>query len=85
MVDECTVPFADTPLKAGCILVSVDSVGGNLWELVKDHGDGRWDARCPFNRHRTDSFVVTLGPNEWVGPDLQSVLAYLRLIGMEAR
>ena len=84
MVDEYTVPFAGTPLEVGRILVYVDSSGGNLWELVEHCHDGRWVVRCPFNRHRTDTFAVTLGPNEWVGPDLPSVLAYLRLMGMDA-
>ena len=85
MSDEYTVPFAGTPLVAGCILVAVDRAGGNVWELTKDHGDGRWDACCPFDPHITQTFVVTLGPDEWVGPDLRSVLAYLRLIGIEAK
>lgn len=82
-----TTPFAGTPLKAGCILVAMDESGtiANLWQIVRLYDDGRCDARCPFNKARTDSFLVALSDTEWVGPDLPSVLTYLKLMGIEAR
>ena len=82
-----TTPFVDTPLEAGCILVAMDESGlvANLWQIVRLYGDGRCDAQCPFNPGRTDTFEVALSDTEWVGPDLQSVLTYLRLMGIEAR
>ncbi len=86
MEDNRTTPFAGTPLVAGCILVATDDVGdANLWEIVRVYDDGRCDARCPFNRARTENFEVRLGLNEWVGPDLPSVLSYLRLMGITAQ
>ena len=81
-----TAPFADTPLEAGCILVAMDEGGiANLWQIVRLYDNGQCDARCPFNPHRKDTFFVTLNDTEWVGPDLQSVLTYLKLMGIEAR
>ena len=82
-----TAPFAGTPLEAGCILVAMDEGGliANLWRIVRLYDDGKCDALCPFNPARTDTFLVTLSDTEWVGPDLPSVLTYLRLMGIEAR
>ena len=82
-----TAPFADTPLEAGCILVAMEEDGllANLWQIVRLYDDGRCDARCPFKPAMTDTFSVTLSDTEWVGPDLQSVLTYLKLMGIEAR
>ena len=86
MEDKRTIPFAGTPLVAGCILVATDDVGdANLWEIVRVYDNGRCDACCPFNRAMTNTFLVELGVGEWVGPDLPSVLSYLRLMGIEAK
>lgn len=87
MVDEHTIPFDGTPLEPGRILVSYNSsYVANVWELVGRLQKGYWSARCPFNPNRKlETFEVILGPDEWVGPDLPSVLTYLRLMGVQAQ
>jgi hypothetical protein len=86
MVDERATPFDGTPLEPGRILVSYHcEEAASVWELVQLRSDGYWLARCPFNPERRETFMVELSPDEWVGPDLPSVLTYLRLTGVDAQ
>lgn len=86
MTDKHTIPFADTPVGPGCILVAIDEEGdASVWVLEEDVGDGGWLCRCPFERHKTGTFELEpRTPDDWIGPDLPSVLSYLRLIGANA-
>ncbi len=86
MEDQRTVPFAGTPLKAGCALVAIDWDGNaNVWVVDSADKDGMVTCHCPFNKTRFDSFAFNPSAKEWIGPDVQSVLAYLKLMGIEAR
>lgn len=89
MEDERTIPFAGTPIQPGRILVDIDpddeEGDASVWVLEEDVGDGGWRCQCPFERHRTAILTVEPStPDTWVGPDLQSVLSYLKLMGIKA-
>lgn len=86
MDDQRTVPFAGTPLKAGCALVAQDWENtANVWVVDAVGENGTVMCHCPFDTTRADTFIFTPSDKEWVGPDVQSVLSYLKLMGIRAR